>query len=63
MGRNEQLHDTERIYELQGLPVLKEAIHQEYGLGLHRLPAYEFSIYFSSPIDTMLKRNIESLRE
>ena len=60
--RNKQLHNTNRIYDLQGLDTLKDAIRQEYNLGLHRLPACEFSIFFSSPVETLLTRDIVSLR-
>ena len=62
MGRNEQLHQTNRLQDLQGLPVLKEAIRREYQLGLHRLPACEFSIFFSSSVDKLLERDISALR-
>ena len=63
IGRNNQLHKTERIRDLQGLPTLKEAIRSEYALGLHWLPACEFSIYFCNPIELFLTRDIESLKE
>ena len=62
MGRNEQLHQTNRIQDLQGLPVLKESIRREYQLGLHRLPACEFSIFFSSPVEKLLEREMSALR-
>ena len=61
-GRNDQLHNTNRINDLQGLNTLKQAIRSEYGLGLHRLPACEFSIYFSLPIDKLLSRDMMSLK-
>ena len=61
-GRNAQLHETERIAQLHGLPQLKQAITQEFNLGLHRLPAHEFSIMFTTRMDIVLKRPIESLR-
>ena len=60
--RNEQLHETKRIEELQGLETIKLAIASEYRLGLHRLPACEFSIYFSSRLEQLLTRPIEQLR-
>lgn len=50
-GRNEQLHQTDQtdqIFELQGLQQVKQAITQEFQLGLHRLPACEFLMMFSS---------------
>lgn len=62
-GRNEQLHKTKRIEELQGLPIVQQAIRQEYNLGLHRLPASEFSIYFSLPVEKLLTRSLENIRQ
>ena len=62
IGRNDQLHNTERIAEFQGLPILKSAIEAEYRLGLQRLPACEFSIYFSTRLNKLLQRNIEQLK-
>ena len=38
------------------------AIQDEYNLGLHRLPACEFSIYFTLPIHTLITKPIENLR-
>ena len=61
-GRNEQLHKTDRIHELEGLSTLKSAIKAEFDLGLHRLPACEFSIYFSVPYETLCQRHISALR-
>ena len=60
--RNNQLHQTSRIDELQGLPQLCQSIRAEYALGLHRLPACEFSLYFSIPLETMLSKSTETLR-
>ena len=62
IARNEHLHETDRIYELQGLPQLQEAIKKEYALGLHRLPACEFSIYFSSRLDKLLQSKLDTLK-
>ena len=62
VGRNEHLHKTDRIHELQGLPLVIDAIKAEYQLGLHRLPACEFSIYFSTPIEEKIKQPLENLR-
>ena len=61
-ARNEQLHNTARIFDLQGLQEVKTAISMEYALGLHRLPACEFSMMFSSPLDVLLKRSLQNLR-
>ena len=62
LGRNQQLHDTDRIKELQGLPLVLQAIQSEYNLGLHRLPPSEFSLLFATSFEILKKRSIDSLR-
>ena len=62
-ARNAQLHETNRIFELQGLPYVKQAITSEYNLGLHRLPAFEFSMLFSSRLEIVLQRPLPSLKQ
>ena len=62
LGRNQQLHDTDRIKELQGLPLVLQAIQSEYNLGLHRLPPSEFSMLFATSFEVLQKRSIDSLR-
>ena len=54
-GRNEQLHNTHRIQELQGLPIVQTAIGLEFAIGLDRLPASKFSLLFTTPFETLLK--------
>ena len=44
-NKNKQLHNTQRIKELEGLSVLQNAIRAEWGIGLGRLPASQFSHY------------------
>ena len=62
LGRNQQLHETDRINELQGLPLIIQSIQSEYNLGLHRLPASEFSVLFATTFDSLRQRSIDSLR-
>ena len=61
-SRNQQLHETNRIAKLQGLPQVQEAIRSEYALGLHQLLACEFSIYFSTWLEILLKRPLLTLK-
>ena len=61
-GRNEQLHQTDRIKDLQGLPLVLQAIKNEFNLGLHRLPPSEFSVLFATSFETLSKRSLDSLR-
>ena len=61
-GRNGQLHNMERIRELEGIPLLKEAIIEEYGIGLGLLPASEFSKYFRYKLPTLLQKQDDHLK-
>ena len=61
LGRNQQLHDTDRIKELQGLPLVLQAIQSEYNLGLHPLPPSEFSVPFATTFESLQQRSIDSL--
>ena len=44
MGRNDQLHKTARILDMEGWKEMINAIHTEYHVELGRLPAYGFYI-------------------
>ena len=53
----------ERIRELEGIPLLKEAIIiEEYGIGLDLLPASEFSKYFRYRLPTLLQKQDDHLK-
>ncbi len=60
--RNHRLHETDRIKELEGKPLLEEAIRNEWSVGLGRLPPSEFSYLFSGGLDRTLKGNLTALR-
>ena len=57
---NSQLHHTQRIHDMEGVPILQSAIRAEYAKGIGRLPAAEFSHHFRLPIDQMLQTNIDT---
>ena len=61
-GCNEQLHDTQRIEELQGRPHVINLIKAKYILGLHWLSACEFSMYFSFPVESLITRPLSTLK-
>ena len=60
--RNNQLHNTIRIQELEGVPTLKKAIKDEWDIGLGRLPASEFSKYFKTKLPILLQKETEHLK-
>ena len=61
-GRNKKLHDTEKIKELEGRKDLEYAIQAEWDIGLHRLPASDFSSLFAGRIQNILDKDMEFLR-
>ena len=60
--RNEQLHHTERIRDLEGMPKVVNAIRMEWAIGIGRLPASQFSHYFNLPLEQLLKKNHDYLK-
>jgi hypothetical protein len=62
-GRNKQLHDTNKILELEGLPELIETIQAEWAIGISNLPAVDFSHLFSTDLNTLLNKNIDSQKD
>ena len=48
--RNKKLHETKHIEELEGVPVMQQAIKAEWEQGLGRLPASEFSKFFRQKV-------------
>ena len=61
-SRNEQLHQTERIHDLEGMSVVRDAIKKEWDIGLGRLPASQFSHYFNIPMEKLLLKSHEYLK-
>ena len=62
-GRNQQLHNSERIKDMEGKHELKEAIRKEFSIGLSRLPTYEFAYLFEIKLRTLLKKSFEYMKE
>ena len=61
--RNSQLHNTQRIQDLEGLAPIQEAIRLEWSLGLGLLPASEFSHYFTIKLEDLLQKSFHSQRD
>ena len=57
--RNSQLHKTERIHDLEGMPVVREAIENKWKIGIGRLPASQFSQYFRLPLDKLMMKSYD----
>jgi hypothetical protein len=62
-GRNKQLHNTNRIHELEGLPELVHSICTEWSIGLSTLPAVDFSHLFSRSLEELLQKSIKSQKD
>lgn len=62
MARNEQLHSTEKIKDLEGKQELIEAVKAEYAIGLSRLPAYGFTEMFKQKEEELLKESMDTMK-
>lgn len=60
-ARNQQLHETDRIKQLSGLPHLITAIKLEWDIGLGTLPAIDFSHLFKLPLPQLLQKTSDTL--
>ena len=61
-GRNKQLHETERIVEMEGKKEMIKAVRQEKAIGLSLLPAYEFSDLFKISDNDIDRKSVEELK-
>ena len=61
-GRNKQLHNTNRIKDMQGFQILLKSIKKEWQVGLGRLPTHQFDIYFRGSLKSILSQNEEGLK-
>jgi hypothetical protein len=55
---NKQLQETNKITELEGVPLLNQIIEEERNFGLHNLPALEFSNMFHISKENLQKKSI-----
>ena len=62
IGRNQQLHQTDHILDMEGRKEMIQAIKDEYKIGLGRLPAYGFSYMFKSSPDDLAKSSLEKIK-
>ena len=62
MARNEQLHKTERIKDLEGRKCLIKAIEAEYAVGLSALPTHGFSWMFRKKKEALTKESCDVMR-
>ena len=62
-SRNNQLHNTDRINDFNGLQQLKTAIRSEWSVGLNALPASDFSYLFKTPLPQLLQKSLECLKD
>ena len=60
--RNQQLHNTQRITDMEGTEQLKQAITNEYAKGLGRLPASDFSHLFKKKLPELLLKSTDVLK-
>ena len=61
-SRNTQLHETERVKELEGVSILRQTVMKEWEQGLGRLPAADFSHYFSMKSEELMNFSTDYLK-
>ena len=59
----QKLHDTDLIHDFSGKQVLLKSIQQELAIGLHNLPACDFSRLFSIPTSTLYNKPLDYLKD
>jgi hypothetical protein len=62
-GRNNKLHKTKIIQELEGLPELQRSIRTEWDIGISTLPAVDFSHLFKLNLDTLLHKSVDTQKD
>ena len=62
-ARCRKLHETDLIHDLSGKTQLLLSIKAELAIGLHNLPACDFSRLFSIPTSTLLNKPLEYLKD
>ena len=60
--RNQQLHNTDHILDMEGRKEMIKAIHDEYNIGLGRLPAYGFSYMFKSTPEELSQASMAKIK-
>ena len=61
--RNEHVHQTDNIQNLQGKKVLEETILKEWNKGLNKLPILEFSHLFRLKKVDLMKKSIDGKKD
>ena len=61
--RCHKLHDTDLIHDLSGKQILLTSITNELKIGLHNLPACDFSRLFSIPASFLQQNPLEFLQD
>jgi hypothetical protein len=61
--RCQKLHTTDRIHDLSGQQVLLASIRRELAIGLHNLPACDFSRLFTIPALTLFNKPLDFLKD
>ncbi len=61
--RNDKLHETDRIKDLEGRPQLLEAIDKEWNIGLSALPHNDFGYLFTTNKEILLQKPLDCLKD
>ena len=61
--RNKQLHETQRIHDMEGVPILQKAITVEWNQGIGRLTASEYSALFQTTPIEIFQKSIDTQKQ
>ena len=59
---NKQLHETQRIADMEGMQLVRKVIQSKYDRGIGRLPACDFSHLFRNKISILLGKDDDTLK-
>ena len=62
-SRNLQLHKTQHIRDMEGVPALKQVITAKWRQGIGCLPVLEFSSFFSPTLEHILSHSVDYLKQ
>jgi hypothetical protein len=63
-GRNNKLHKTKIIQDLEGLPELQRSIRTEWSIGISTLPASDFSQHlFKLNLEVFLNKSVDAQKD
>ena len=60
LHRNDAVHETQKLKELEGVPLLNQVIKRHWNVGVRRLPLTEFSYMFRITLTDLIKKSVDT---